>query len=196
MSRISSNNPFYTSSDTPGKISQHVLDVWQKDVGELTEPRLQSCATSCFFSLHKKHRDFIERWQEQMDRILPNKNTGVVLNDSVPYFQLDESVLNSLLFFMKDAPIASPEFKLDKDRNHIFHHMVLHPKPWQWWNSSSLRAYDRIMEIIKWAIDNGYTTLPLPLAFNPKYSWLHKHTGWWSYIIRAKRKLVNKLKSK
>ena len=196
MSQKTANNPFYASSDIPGKIAPHVLEVWQRDVGELTEPRLERCASACIFSLHKKHRNFIERWQEQMDRILPNKNTGVVFNDSVPYFQLDESVLNSLLFFMKDAPIATPEFKLNKDHNHIFYHMVLHPKPWQWWNPSSLRYYDRIMEIIQWAIDNGYATLPLPLAFNPKFSWLHRHTGWWSYVMRAKRKILRKLKSK
>ena len=131
-----------------------------------------------------------------MDRVLPNKNTGVVFNDSVPYFQLDESVLNSLLFFMKNAPVATPNFKLDKDPSHFFYHMVLYPKPWQWWNPSSLRYYDRIMEIIQWSIDKGYATLPLPLAFNPNYSWLHRHTGWWSYAMRAKRKILRKLKSK
>ncbi|MBR6058111.1 MAG: hypothetical protein IKP58_08100 [Victivallales bacterium] len=194
MMQPSSNKQFHTVDDIPETIPKHVLETWKKDVGDLSEPAIKTTITSCFFSLHKKHRDFIERWQEQMNRVLPDKNSEVTWNESIPYYQFDESVLNSLLCFMRNAPVVAPVFKLDKDRNHIFHHMVLHPKPWQWWNPSSLRAYDRIMEIIRWAIENGYATLPLPLAFNPQYSWLHRHTGWWSYIMRAKKKLLRKLK--
>ena len=195
MQRPNAKNNLYNISEHPGTIPKHVLEVWQKDVNELQEPAIKTTVSSCFFSLNKKHRDFIEKWQKQMDLILPNQNAQVVWDESIAYYQFDESVLNSLLCFMQNAPIITPVFKLDKDRNHIFHHMGFHPKPWQWWSPLSLRVYDRIMEIIKWASDNGYATLPLPLAFNPKYSWLHKHTGWWSYFMRAKRKILRKLKS-
>lgn len=184
----------YAAGDTFGSIPQAVLDIWRKNIGERTQPRLTSCASACFFSLNRKHRDFLEKFDWATKKFLPSTNLGVVNQTRRGYYQLDESVLNCLLCFMDNPPLPTKEFALDKNPEKLFVHIIGSPKPWQWWNSFSIRHYNAIMKIIAYAVSSGYATLPLPMALQAKYKFLHRHTLWVGKLMQLRSKLKHKIK--
>lgn len=147
-------------------IPAEVLNQWRKDVPGAQEhaanPR--SCS-ACLFSLHRSHRDFLELWRDQMAKVLPAGDVGVVDQRSLYYHQLDESVLNSLLCFMPGAPKVSSTYRLDKDPKALFVHFVCHPKPWAGWTNYSYRHYERYMAVVDYAVRSGLE-LPGPLPFS------------------------------
>ncbi|MEG2075245.1 MAG: hypothetical protein RRY34_01990, partial [Victivallaceae bacterium] len=189
---IYNNSGLYAPEDFNGAIPHRVLEVWRQDVNERSTPRLECCASACAFSLHKKHRAFLERWREQMMKVLPDSNTGVTANDRSAYYQLDESVLNSLLCFMENAP-QTVEFSLDKNAEHMYWHLVRTPKPWLWWDKFSLVYYKDIMNILEWAEKNGHISIKLPFALNRKYEWFHRHLTIWCKVMRIKNKIKHVL---
>lgn len=67
-------------------------------------------------------------------------------------------MLNSLLLFADDAPEISAEYHVDDTSRALFIHFGFNPKPWVMWNPQSFRFYDRTMEIIDWALANGYAS--------------------------------------
>lgn len=90
-----------------------------------------------------------------------------LVHDGVPaYFQTDESVLNSMLLFDGDAPSIIEKYTMDNLDLPHFVHFSFNPKPWIMWNKRSFPLYDEVLDIIEWALDNGYTTAaPLPPSF-------------------------------
>lgn len=147
-------------------IPPEVLNQWRKDVpGALALPANPRSCSACLFSLHRSHRDFLEMWREQMAKVLPAGNVGVVDQRLLFYHQLDESVLNSLLCFMPGAPKVTPSYRLDKDPNALFVHFVCHPKPWAGWTNYSYRHYERYLAVVDYAIRSGLE-LPGPLPFS------------------------------
>lgn len=182
------NAGLYQPSDTIGEVPRQVLDVWCADVNERTSPRLHTCVSACYLSLERKQETFLRRWQDQMDSVLPNADGGVTDHDSVAYFQMDESVLNSLLFFLNEAPEVG-DFLLDKDPKSMFLHMYSYPKPWQCWSPASYRCYyAQVMAIMRWSRDHGLIGLTPPATLNPAFPALHFCSRWWSYVLRARRK--------
>ena len=151
-------------------IPRRILEIWREDIGESDKPKIKTCASACFLSLHTKHRPFIEKWRDQMYEVLPDDNVGVVDHRSIAYFQTDESVLNSVLCFSETAPPPTESYKLDKDPNAFFVHFVNHPKPWQMWNSYTASHFDKTVAIMEWAIDNGIKPPTLiPFSFSRKF---------------------------
>ena len=71
--------------DAGGRIPDDVLDVWRRDVGERAEARLDTCCSACFMSVPGKHRKFLERWRDQMARVLPDGDVGVVDHRTAAY---------------------------------------------------------------------------------------------------------------
>ena len=189
---IFNNMRLYGPEDSNGSIPQKVLDVWRRDVNESQTPHLNKCVSACAFTIHSSQRHFLELWREQMLKVLPGKDTGVTANVMSAYYQLDESVLNSLLCFMENPPQMSP-FMLDQDGKTMYWHMVNTPKPWQWWSRYSLMYYRDIMKIIAWAEENGLLPDKLPFALNRKYEWFHKHLTSWCLAIRIRRKIKHVL---
>ncbi len=182
------NGGLYKQGDRYGMVPAGVLDVWRRDVGGLAEPRLQTCVTACFISVHRSLRPFLERWQDQMDRVLPNRDVGLVDPSTRAYYQLDESVLNSLLFFLKGAPLPC-EFRLDKDPRAFYVHWASIPKPWQAWSAATLRSHGQVMELMQWAGDHGLLRIPPPFMLNPRYARLHRHLTFMRLIQRIRRRI-------
>lgn len=144
-----------------------ILEQWRKDVPGCPPdavPANRGTGSACQFSLHRSHRDFLEAWRDQMERVLPVGNVGVVDRRLPFYHQLDESVLNSLLCFLPGAPKASRVYRLDKNPDALYVHFVCHPKPWAGWTPASFRHYDRYLDVVDYAVASGLE-LPGPLPF-------------------------------
>lgn len=164
---------FYTENDKRGPIPELVLDTWRKDVGENEEPAFDTCVSACYISIPNAYRFILERWREQIAKVMPEDNVGIVDKRSMAYFQTDESVLNSVLCFCKGAPKIVPEYKLDKDSEAFFIHFNYQPKPWHLWNDYTIKHYDKTVKVVEWALANKYKTPgPVPFSLNRKYFFL------------------------
>ena len=156
----------YTCGEDGHTIPSAILDAWRADVGERQTPRnLQSCS-ACFLSVHKSARPFLERWDEQMMKLLPAGNVGVVDRSLKFYHQLDESVLNSLLCFAGCAPETAKTYRLDKDINELYVHFIGSPKPWRGWTPYSIRHFKRYTDVVNYALAAGFirpADVPFPL---------------------------------
>lgn len=156
----------YTCGEDGHTIPATILDAWRADVGERQTPRnLQSCS-ACFLSVHKSARPFLERWDEQMMKLLPAGNVGVVDRSLKFYHQLDESVLNSLLCFAGCAPETAKTYRLDKDINELYVHFIGSPKPWRGWTPYSIRHFKRYTDVVNYALAAGFirpADVPFPL---------------------------------
>lgn len=148
-------------------IPAEVLEAWRKDVPGAWEaaPGIPRCCSDCLLSLHRSHRSLLEAWRDQMARVLPSGNVGVVDRRLPFYHQLDESVLNSLLCFLPGAPRVSDEYRLDREPEALFVHFVCHPKPWVGWTPSSLPKFGRYLDVVDYAVEAGLE-LPGPLPFS------------------------------
>lgn len=191
------NKMVYPDSST-GRIPQEILDAWQADVGELTEPVIDTCCSCCYVSVATSQREFIARWRDQMNKVLPTGDIGVVDRRSKAYFQTDESVMNSLLAFMKGAPAVEPEFKLDKNPDALFIHFVAHPKPWHAWGPQSIRHYKTYIAVADYLRKNYQlpSSIPFPLkSENKTLCKLLVYPVKLRYkLSRLRKKLSNRLK--
>ncbi len=181
----------YDANDTYCAIPTKILDIWRKDIGENTEPAIRTCGSACFISLHRSHRNLLEKWREQIQKVLPDDDTGVCNKLSFAYFQTDESVLNSVLCFSKTAIPPTDNFMLDKDPDAFFIHFAYQPKPWQMWNRYSIKYFDKTVELVEWAVAQGYKTPgPVPISLQRKYRKLNhilSHFG--KNLLRSKKVL-------
>lgn len=154
------------SNENPETIPQKILQIWQKDVGGLDAPRYPRGFSACFIGISRtRNHAFLKKWRDQMYKVLP-EDVSLVQDGSVAYFQTDESVLNSLMLFLPDAPQRIPQYIADiQDKPH-FIHFGYNPKPWIMWNKYSLRHFDAVADIVEWAVSQGYTPhCGLPYTF-------------------------------
>ncbi|MFI4911271.1 MAG: hypothetical protein ACIAQZ_06340 [Sedimentisphaeraceae bacterium JB056] len=159
----------YEESDAYGSIPKKVLDIWQQNVGENNTPAIETVSSAAAMTFHRDKKFIIKKWREQMLKVIPNKDEGVVDQSNFAYFQTDESVLNSVLCFAEGAP-RPVEFLLDKDPDAFFAHYTFKPKPWQQWDRYSLRYYEPTLYVVEQAIKEGYQTPPeIPYTFKRKY---------------------------
>lgn len=171
-----------------GNIPQDILDQWQKDVGERKEPRLLTSCSPGVVSIEKGNRAFLERWRDQMYRVIPEGDTGVTDYRSKAYFHTDESVLTSLLSFMENPPPVTATYHMDKDPKRLYVHFGYNPKPWNGWAPQSLRHFDGYMEVIDYVLDNNLK-MPGALPF-----FLRKENKSWCRILRVPLMAAWKLK--
>lgn len=184
----------YEPNDIHGGIPAKILDVWRKDVGENTEPALRTCCSTCFISIHRSHRDLLEKWRDQIQKVLPDDDTGVCDKRSFAYFQTDESVLNSVLCFSKAGIPPTDNFMLDKDPNAFFIHFAYQPKPWQMWNRYSIKYFDKTVELVEWAVAQGYKTPgPVPVSLQRKYRKLNHLLSHFGKNLVRSRKVLRRL---
>ncbi|MDD2332332.1 MAG: hypothetical protein PHI68_06755, partial [Candidatus Cloacimonetes bacterium] len=150
---------FYKPGDAFGSIPKQVLDIWQRDLSDLSAPRIETnCQTNCFV-LTREHIPFIEFWKEQMEKVIPLDTLGVYARNSIAYAMTDESVINSLFAFSSKAPETST-YMLDKDPQAYCAHFGLKPKPWQHWTLQALVHYDFIFDLLNWAKINKISLPP------------------------------------
>ena len=160
----------YEYGEDGRSIPKAILDVWKVDIDGNSEPRTHRSCSACCLSVHRNARPFLEKWHNQMMKVLPAGNTGVVDRSLKYYHQLDESVLNSILSFWPQAPRVSETYRLDKDRNELFVHFVGIPKPWINWAPHSFRHFDTYTAVADWAVKQGYKLPgPLPYSLDPAH---------------------------
>ncbi len=151
-------------------VPAEVLDVWRRDVGAVAgtagkEPRFTSTGSSCFFALSlARFRGFLETYAELQERVLPERDVGVVDRTLKYYPQLDESTLNACLMFAPGAPAVQEIFRLDKDRKRLFMHFVGLPKPWEGWTEWSFPFFGETVAVVEWATARGLE-LPSPVPW-------------------------------
>lgn len=162
-------------------IPQKVLSVWKKDVGESEQLQIRSTFSTCSFTLHRKHFDFIRKWLNQMEKVFPSVEEGfgtrVTDKRSIAYRNMDESVINSLFAYAKNPPSQS-EYLLDKDPSALLVHFVLRPKPWQLWLPQYMKYYDSVISLVRWAESNNYQTPKIPFALNSRYKYVNFALGY------------------
>lgn len=146
----------FTFGESGDMIPEAVLSVWRSDVGENEFSSLNRSCSACCFSLHSSRREFLKRWDEQINKCLPRNDVGVVDRGLKYYHQLDESTLNSVLCFSRSAPEVSGSWGLDKEPERMFVHFVGTPKPWQGWNSYSYPYFSRYIDLVEYAVDCGW----------------------------------------
>ena len=158
----------YEYGEDGRSIPKAILNVWKADVGGNPEPRTPRSCSACYLSVHESARPFLRKWHEQMMKVLPAGNVGVVDRSLKYYHQLDESVLNSVLCFFPQAPRVADTYRLDKDPNELYVHFVGIPKPWIGWTPNSFRHFDTYTAVADWAVKQGFK-LPtsLPYSLNP-----------------------------
>ncbi|MGZ0655059.1 hypothetical protein ACWPKS_05575 [Coraliomargarita sp. W4R72] len=143
----------YAQGEAHGPVPAAVLATWQQDVGERLQPQLKTAVVTNCFVFHRRHLSFIEQWQQQIEKVLPFVDGGVVNHKQAAYFMTDESVFSSLLSFGSSAPPIA-DFQLDKiPQSHVAHFGVK-PKPWEGWAQPTWYAYDAVMDTIDYALQH------------------------------------------
>lgn len=155
----------YEPGETFGTIPRRVLKQWREDVGERQESAIRNTACGGNLTVHRKVLPFVERWQQQINRVLPEDMRGAHHFASLAYSQVDESVLNSLLAFAEDAPVCQAAmFNLDPSA-YLAHLGPNHPKPWVLWRPDKLRYYPIVAKCFTWAREQGYELPKVPWTF-------------------------------
>ncbi len=186
----------YDAGDAPCSVPQRVLEVWRRNIGDLPEPRCTTCGSACALCVATEKREFLDLWLAEMERRIENEDVGVTDFRSAAYFQLDESVLNSVLFFSSTAPTPTAEWQLHNDPAHYYVHFANRPKPWESWSRATWKHYDHYLAVVQFALDQKWVDSPeeLPFSLRPGYRsfWAVMHAPAELYL-RARRKLRQQL---
>ena len=184
----------------PADFTADNLDVWRRDVARFCgsareESRYNTRMNAPFIVIHRKWRPFLVRWQKQIEKVLPS-DVEIIMKHGSPYFQTDESVLGSLLCFDPDAPRVTENYKANgsADRCRYFAHFAYNPKPWQMWNSHSLRWREVVMPVVDWLVAQGIVK-PVDVPWSLRRTWWSVYrcavpvAPWVWRAIKLKRRL-------
>ena len=142
---------------------KEILQRWSQDVEAMSgRPARQNSSeelareflsvSACYLSVARSQEAFLRCWHRMMMEVLPAGDAGVVDRSLRCYHQLDESCLNACLTFQENAPRISDEYRLHKNTQGVFVHFVGRPKPWVGWIPSSIRHFDRVVDVVEWAL--------------------------------------------
>lgn len=154
----------YQPGDKKGSIPSAVAAKWKEDVNQLATPRHDTTCVANTFVIHRRHLDFIRQWREQITKVLPSGNHGLIDKRSPAYFMIDESVLSSVVSYSDITPPISP-FRLNRDPNAHVAHFGANPKPWKRWRTQFWYCHKPVMELIDWLRASGKSVPPIPWAF-------------------------------
>lgn len=156
----------------PPDFTPENLETWRRDVerhcgAALPESRYATRANAPFVLVHRKWRPFLERWQRQIEAVLP-PDVDIIMKHGSAYFQTDESVLGSLLCFDPGAPRVTDDYKADgrTDRSRYYAHFAYNPKPWIMWNTRAALWRNDVFGLADWLVEKGIVArrdLPLSL---------------------------------
>ena len=184
----------------PPDFTPETLATWRRDVERfrgkaLDESRYATRVQSGVILLHRKWCPFLERWDAQINDVLP-PDVAIVMKKCPAYYQTDESVLGSLLCFDVDAPKVSEQYKFDGkvDRSRYYLHFGYNPKPWQMWNSWAMRFREEAYATVEWLAEKGvlkHGDIPMPLRRRwwPLYRCLAPLAPWVWRAMKLKRKI-------
>ena len=150
----------YKPGDSLGGIPAWVLERWRDDVGDLQQPRHNTAAVVNALVLNQTHRDFLQLWDRQMQKVIPSC-ANLVDSRLGAYHMSDESVFNSLLVFSSTTPPLSP-FRLNRFPERHVAHFGGKVKPWVQWKPGSWYCYEPAQQLMTWLRTEGYQTPPLP----------------------------------
>ncbi len=151
----------YAPGEARGGLPREVRQRWSADVGQLSEPRIDTTCVTNAIVTHRRHLDFIREWQSQIAKVLPAGDTGVVDKSRPEYFMTDESVFTSLLAFARNAPpISAMRTNLEPAR-HVAH-FGANPKPWKQWRHGVWYCNAPVLDVLDWTRAQGYRTPPVP----------------------------------
>jgi hypothetical protein len=172
-----------------GGIPKKVLKIWAEDVNENTDCAITNTYTGGNLGIHRSYLSFIEKWHEQIMNVIPNNyDTGMAYDfNSFAYFQLDESVLNSLLAF-SGSPPPTVDFLLNQDPRAYLSHLGGRPKPWKIWRKDLIKYLPHVLNFIEWGKQNNYTFPKIPWAFNRRYKPLIYTTTFFYELAKNVRK--------
>jgi hypothetical protein len=161
----------YEKGEVPGTIPRRILETWKADVGQNDQPAISNTVCGGNLTVHRSQLPFVRQWQRQIEKILPSSARGAHDFGSQAYSQMDESVLNSLLAFAKDAPTAG-RAQLDLDpKAYVAHLGPNNPKPWVLWRPERLHYFGPVAAMIEWARQQGYAMPPIPWTFRARNRW-------------------------
>ena len=184
----------------PPDFTRENLDIWRNDIAHhlgsaLPESRYETRFSAPFIVIHRRNFPFLQRWQAQIENVLP-PDVEIIMKKGSAYFQTDESVLGSLLCFDPEAPRVTDHYKANgsADRNRYFAHFAYNPKPWQMWNSYSLKWYDDTLSVVDWLIAGKIVAPPdLPLSLRRRWKPVFRAFAWtapWIWrMIKLKRRI-------
>ncbi|NLF93375.1 MAG: hypothetical protein GX564_05760 [Oligosphaeraceae bacterium] len=183
--------------DPPESIPPGILSIWQRDVGERQDPVRQFSCSTGIICAHRSQRPFIEKWRQQILKVLP-ADVAVVHRDSIAYFQTDDSVLNSLLCFAAEAPPVTGKYLADRqDGAGHYIHFAFNPKPWQMWTGYALRFYAQVLTTVEYGAAAGW--LPraeLPYTLQRRYQWLCRMLAPFAATVARTKKMRRKISSR
>jgi hypothetical protein len=158
----------YEAGERRGTIPRRILETWQADVGENEHCAISNTVCGGNLTVHRAQLAFIRKWQGQIGKVLPSSARGAHDFSSQAYSQMDESVLNSLLAFARDAPTVR-RAQLDTDPDAFVAHLGPNaPKPWVLWRPERLRYFAPVATMIAWAQEQGYAMPPIPWTFRAR----------------------------
>src|SRR5579859_3524965 len=183
----------YDPGEVTGGVPKRIMDIWCKDVGENQTAAIKTTCTADNFTFHRRHLDFIQRWYEQLNKIIPAEDQGVVNNTSFAYRQTDEEILNSLMAFSRCAPPVDGKYLLDKDPSAFVLHFGMLPKPWQGWQKRFLPYYDKVLGVVDWAKSAGYKTPPIPPALERKNKGKYQFQAMRAQAVESAKNVARKI---
>lgn len=146
----------YERGEPRGRLPGRVLEIWRKDVGERLTPAINTSCNAHCFTVHRRHLDFIRRWDLQIRKVIADDaSAGVVDDRSFAYFLLDEAVMSSMLAF-SDAPPPIKRYTLDDNPARAVVHFGGNPKPWQRWLLRNMEYFDELVGLLEWAEGQGW----------------------------------------
>ena len=182
----------YRRDDDRDSIPESIKKIWQKDVDDLGDCRINTVSLTNCFVIHRSHIPFIRLWEKQMDKVLGADLQQVYNKKSRAYFMTDESVFNSLLAFSSQAPDIGG-FPFDKEVGSRVIHFGMNPKPWKGWTMRHLEYYDLVLNTIQWCIDNNLKHPVITTALSRRN--YHKEL-WKAKLLDHYRQLRHVLSSK
>ena len=160
----------------PEDFNKKNLEIWRNDIerhlgSALSECRYDTRFNDSFVVIHRRNIPFLRHWEAQIKNVLP-PDVEIIIKKGTAYFQTDESVLGSLLCFDPAAPKVSDQSRANDnvDKSRYFAHIAYNPKPWQMWNSYSLKWHDVVMSGVDWLISNRFVA-PSELPLSLRRSW-------------------------
>jgi lipopolysaccharide biosynthesis glycosyltransferase len=159
----------YVRGEKRGTLPRRVLEIWRNDVGERQIPAINTSCNAHCFTVHRKHLDFIRRWDKQIRKVITDDASAGVVNDrSFAYFLLDESVMSSMLAF-SEGPPPIHRYAMDEDPSCAVVHFGGSPKPWRRWLLRNMEYFDETVGLLEWAEAKGWLLPATPWFLQRKY---------------------------
>lgn len=183
----------YVRGERRETLPRKVLDIWRNDVGERLTPAINTSCNAHCFTVHRKHLDFIRRWDAQIRRVISDDFFAGVVNDrSFAYFLLDESVMSSMLAF-SEGPPPIKRYAMEDDPSCAVVHFGGRPKPWQRWLLRNMAYFDEVVGLLEWAEGQGWLLPATPWFLQRKYKTLCRFSALAFEVRRQFRHSVHRL---